>query len=814
MPTPTRLSKMRARLPHNNKDRWMKRSLTALALVIAAAAGGMTWYLHDKQPQRDGELVLGALQAPVTVDYDERGVPHIRAENEADMYRALGFVHAQDRLFQMELLRRLARGELAEVLGEKLVPTDRLFRTLEIGRHADAYAARLEAGSPSTQALQHYLEGVNQYQASRPRPLEFDLLGIEPRPFTMADTLSIAGYMAYSFAAALRTEPVMTHIRDALGADYLELFDLDWHPQGVFGTSLAAGDWQDLSALAKLSNSALEETGLPQFEGSNAWAVSGSRTASGKPLLAGDPHIRFSLPAVWYEAHLQAPGYELYGYHHALIPSAMLGHNRNFAWSLTMFQNDDLDLIAERVNPDNANQVWYQGNWVDLEQRTETIRVKGVEPVQITLRRSPHGPIINDALGQTSGSTPIAMWWAFLETDNPMLDAFYQLGRADSLDKARAAVEKIEAPGLNVLWASARGDIGWWAAAKLPRRPAGVNPTFILDGASGEADKLGYHPFSANPQEENPERGYILSANYQPVPASGIEIPGYYNLPDRGQRLNQRLSDASVKWDTHNSQALQLDPGTGYGPRLLAPILDELRAAATTDEERALAEQLAEWNGDHALDSVAATLFNQLTYQLAREAMADELGEVFFDSLLQTRVLDTALPRLTANADSPWWNRQGSEQRESRAQIVADAWHASLTHLRSVLGNDVDAWNWGRGHTLTHQHALGQQQPLAWLLNVGPFAAPGGHETPNNLSHKVGPAPWPVVYGPSTRRLVDLADADKALGGIPVGQSGVPFDAHYGDQAAPHVAGKYQPQHLSEADVKANSQGTLKLLPR
>ncbi|MDH1869919.1 penicillin acylase family protein [Pseudomonas chengduensis] len=792
----------------------MKRSLTALALVIAAAAGGLTWYLHDKQPQRDGEVVLGALQAPVTVDYDERGVPHIRAENEADMYRALGFVHAQDRLFQMELLRRLARGELAEVLGEKLVPTDRLFRTLEIGRHADAYAARLDADSPSTQALQHYLEGVNQYQASRPRPLEFDLLGIEPRPFTMADTLSIAGYMAYSFAAALRTEPVMTHVRDALGADYLELFDLDWHPQGVLGTSLAAGDWQDLSALAQLSNSALEGTGLPQFEGSNAWAVSGSRTASGKPLLAGDPHIRFSLPAVWYEAHLQAPGYELYGYHHALIPSAMLGHNRDFAWSLTMFQNDDLDLIAERVNPDNANQVWYQGNWVDLEQRTETIRVKGVEPVQITLRRSPHGPIINDALGQTSGSTPIAMWWAFLETDNPMLDAFYQLGRADSLEKARTAVEKIEAPGLNVLWASASGDIGWWAAAKLPLRPAGVNPTFILDGASGEADKLGYHPFSANPQEENPQRGYILSANYQPVPASGIEIPGYYNLPDRGQRLNQRLSDASVKWDTQNSQALQLDPGTGYGPRLLAPILDELRAAAANDEERALAEQLAKWNGDHALDSVAATLFNQLIYQLAREAMADELGEVFFDSLLQTRVLDTALPRLTANADSPWWNRQGSEQRESRAQIVADAWRASLTHLRSVLGNDIEAWNWGRGHTLTHQHPLGQQQPLAWLLNVGPFAAPGGHETPNNFSHKVGPAPWPVVYGPSTRRLVDLADADKALGGIPVGQSGVPFDAHYGDQAASHVAGKYQPQHLSAADVKANSQGTLKLLPR
>lgn len=792
----------------------MKRSLTALALLVAAAAGGLTWYLHDKQPQRDGELVLSELHAPVTVNYDELGVPHIRAENEADLYRALGYVHAQDRLFQMELLRRLARGELAEVLGEKLVPTDRLFRTLELGRHADTYATRLDADSPSVQALQNYLDGINQYQASRPLPVEFDLLGIEPRPFTVADTLSVAGYMAYSFAAALRTEPLMSHVRDSLGADYLKVFDLAWHPDGVVGSALSAGDWKDLSALAQLSDTALADSGLPQFEGSNAWAVSGSRTASGKPLLAGDPHIRFSLPAVWYEAHLQAPGYDLYGYHHALIPSAMLGHNRDFAWSLTMFQNDDLDLIAERVNPDNPNQVWYQGRWVDLEQRTETIQVKNAAPVQLTLRRSPHGPIINDALGQTSGSTPIAMWWAFLETDNPILDAFYQLNRANTLDKARTAAEKIEAPGLNVVWANAAGDIGWWAAAKLPLRPAGVNPTFILDGASAEADKLGYHPFSANPQEENPARGYIVSANYQPVPASGIEIPGYYNLPDRGQRLNQRLSDASVKWDLHNSQALQLDTGTDYPMRVLTPILDELRAAAQGEQEQAMVQALADWNGEHPPDSVSATLFNQLLYQLAHEAMADELGDAFFDSLLQSRVLDVALPRLTADATSPWWHRQGGSDEETRAQIVADAWRASLAHLREQFGDDPAAWQWGRAHTLTHTHPLGQQQPLAWLLNAGPYAAPGSHEVPNNLSHKIGPAPWQVVYGPSTRRLVDLADASTALGSNPVGQSGVPFDPHYADQAAGHVLGVYRPQHLSEADVTANSQGTLRLLPR
>lgn len=478
-----------------------------------------------------------------------------------------------------------------------------------------------------------------------------------------------------------------------------------------------------------------------------------------------------------------------------------------------MFQNDDLDLIAEKSNPDNPDQVWYQGQWVNLESREETIQVKDGEPVKLTLRRSPHGPIINDALGAAAGKTPIAMWWAFLETENPILDAFYQLNRADSLDKARAASEKIHSPGLNIIWANASGDIGWWAAAKLPQRPDGVNPYFILNGSTGEADKPGYLPFSANPHEENPQRGFIVSANYQPLSPTGVAIPGYYNLPDRGVRLNQRLAESGVKWDVQNSQALQLDTTTGYGPRLLAPILGDLRAAATDDAERGLVEQLANWQGDHPLDSTAATLFNQLTYELSNALMRDELGDAFFDSLLQTRILDSALPRLTNEPASPWWDKRDTPQKETRADVVKAAWQASLAHLKKTLGEDSSKWQWGNGHTLTHSHPLGQQKPLNLLFNVGPFAAPGGHEVPNNLSQRVGPAPWEVFYGPSTRRLIDLADAEHALGINPVGQSGVPFDRHYKDQAEAYIRGEYVPMHFAEDEVKANSRETLKLVP-
>jgi penicillin amidase len=790
----------------------MKRLLKIIVIIVIVIGAAGVWYIYNKQPVRSGEVSLVNLLAPVKVHYDERGVPHIQAQNEADMYRALGFVHAQDRLFQMEMVRRLARGELAAILGPKLLATDRLFRTLGIRTHADEYVTKMDPNTSANKALTAYLDGVNQYQNTHPAPLEFDILGISKRPFTPEDTLSIAGYMAYSFAAAFRTEPVLSYIRDQLGAEYLEVFDLAWHPEGVVPTSLTAGDWQDLSQLADISHQALTDSGLALFEGSNAWAVSGSRTASGKPLLAGDPHIGFAVPSVWYEAHLSYPGFELYGHHQALNPLASLGHNLDFGWSITMFQNDDIDLIAEKLNPDNANQVWYQGQWVEMQGRSEKIEVKGAEPVTINLRRSPHGPIINDALGKHAGETPIAMWWAFLETENPILDAFYQLNRADTLAKARAASEKIHAPGLNIVWANASGDIGWWAAAQLPLRPSGVDPTFILDGTSPEADKLGFVPFTANPQEENPARGYIVSANYQPVPDSGIKVPGYYNLPARGIQIDKYLADNSVKWNLQNSQALQLDTGSGYAQRLLKPLLPIIQTAASTDEQE-LVLLLSNWNGEHNLDDIAATIFNQLVYQLTYEAMGDEMGDGFFGTLIKTRAIDFALPRLAGEPNSPWWDNRTTSDIEDRAAIVALAWQASLEHLRKTFGNNTENWQWGKAHTLTHGHPLGSQKPLDKLFNVGQFAAPGGHETPNNLSHKIGPAPWPVIYGPSTRRLIDFADPSQSLGINPVGQSGVLFDEHYQDQAEPYINGEYQKQHFSESDVAANTESTLQLVP-
>ncbi len=799
----------------------MKRALKLVALLIAVllllGGAGSAWYLHSKQPQRSGSLSLKQLHAPVSVRYDEHGVPHIRAENEADLYRALGYVQAQDRLFQMEMMRRLAQGELAEVLGPKLADVDRLFRTLGIRAHAQESAAKMNPLSPASKALIAYLDGINQFQATHPAPLEFDLIGIPKRPFTVQDTFAVTGYLAYSFAATFRTEPALSYVRDKLGAAYLKAFDLDTRPEGVLQASGSSAmnrpDWQVLAQLAQVSEQALADAGLPRYEGSNAWAIAGSRTASGKPMLAGDPHIAYSAPSVWYEAHLSAPGFELYGHHQGLVPTALLGHNSQFGWSLTMFENDDIDLIAEKANPANPNQIWYHDQWVELQSSEETIVVKGAAPIKLTLRRSPHGPIITDAYPTLLGKTPVAMWWAFLETENPILDAIYELNRADTAAKASQAASKIHAPGLNVVWANASGDIGWWAAAKLPIRPANVNPSFILDGSLPEADKLGFYPFSENPHEVNPARGYIVSANHEPRSPNGVAIPGYYCVPERVQRLDERLRQPGVKWDSKASQALQLDVKTDYAARILKPVLPVLQGVVTDPGERALLQLLASWDGQQNTESVATTLYTQFVYELARAAMADEMGEVQFKNLLATRALEFALPRLVSDVTSPWWDNRNTPTVESRTDTIKEAWRATLSHLRTTLGADSTGWTWGKAHTLTHGHPLAAQKPLDKLFNIGPFAAPGGRELPNNLGSNIGPAPWAVSYGPSTRRVIDFADAGKAVGINPIGQSGVLFDAHYKDQAQTFISGGYVAQHLAEADVAANTHSTLTLAP-
>jgi penicillin amidase len=701
-------------------------------------------------------------------------------------------------------MRRLAQGRLAEIFGSKLIKTDTLFRTLGISRHADQYVANANKNTPAWQAFDNYLSGVNHFQSTGKLPIEFDLLGIKPTAFTLEDSVSVAGYMAYSFAVAMRTEPVMTYIANQLDSEHLELFDLD-----QANNSGLAINQDTLASLTQLGELSELHQSLGQLEGSNAWAIHGSRTASGKPILESDPHISFSVPGTWYEAHVQTGDFEMYGHHLPLVAPAMLGHNRQFGWGITMFQNDDIDFYLEKTNPDNAKQVWSTDHWQDIQTYPEVIRVKDEADVNIEVRTTRNGPIINDVFDGYSNSQPVSLWWTFTQSDNPMLEAFYGMNHANNIDEFALAVQGIHAPGLNIMYANADNNIGWWAAARIPKRPDHVLPWQILDGASGLDSPQGFYDFKYNPQEVNPDRGYIVSANARQHKYLDFMTPGYYNFPARAEKITEKIS-ALDQATLANQQPIQLDIGSDYAKRALTTMLTTLAESEKSNNPE-LVQQLQQWDGNFTLSSIAATVFIEWQYQLAEQAFNDELGDDLFGLMKRTRKIDYGFYNILKAPNSPWWNSINNDQVNSMSDVVNNSWETTLTTLSNNLGENWRDWQWQKVHTFELAHALGASKLLRPLFNIGPVPVVGAHAVPNNLSQKFTSGHHSVTAGPSTRRLIDFAQPEKSLGILPAGQSGNPFDRHYKDQFELYTQGQYRPQ-IMDMDT-SSTKSTLTFQP-
>ena len=710
-----------------------KAGLGVVILLIIILGLGF-WYLNVKKAARSGTLSLPGLSAPVTVRFDAFAVPHIYADTQTDAYYALGYVHAQERLFQMELLRRLAKGQLSEILGPKLKDTDIFFRTLRLKQFGQAYAEKANKTTPAFQVSQAYLNGINHFIHTGKAPVEFDLLGIPKTDFRLSDVVSVAGYMAYSFASGFKTDPVLTFIKEALGPAYLG--DLDYRLKDAPPVKpLTAATHESLARLAALVAD-IETVHAPVgcFEGSNAWAVRGNRTASGKPILAGDPHISHSNPSVWYEAHMVTPDLNFYGHFLAGVPMALLGYNQDIAWSLTMFQNDDVDLFVETPNPANPDQVRDHGRWTDLIIEHETIRVKGEKDLDLKVRQSRHGPIINDAMDLLGHEKkPVAVSWVFHDFNNDMINGLYELSRIHTVFQAPAALEKIYAPGLNFVMADSGGNIGWWAVAKLPARPDHVDPNFIQDGSDPANDYTGSLPFEDNPQFINPASGIIVSANQQPQDFGTGTVPGYYNIENRARRIEALLESKPARWTPKDMQAIQLDTASAFYKAIkdkavaLLAALPQLHQDPVSEDAFA---RLKNWDGDHRISTQGAAVFYTFHYYLIETVFNDELGEDRFKAFLRTCLPDRAVPKILGLEDSPWWDDTTTPEKESRGDILANAWQKTVDRLKAVAGNDPENWAWGDLHTVEYVHALGRQKPLDRLFNIGPFNVAGSRDVP------------------------------------------------------------------------------------
>ena len=787
--------------------------LALMILVLAVIIGGYV-FLSASKPDYQGEMSLPGLESQVSIHFDDFGVPHIYAENERDLYYALGYVHAQDRLFQMELLRRVGAGRLSEILGPDLIETDRFLRTIGINEIAE-HSAKVylnEDNEPFQIAALAYLEGINSFIDNGATPPEFTLLGIPKEDFTPADLFRAVGYIGFNFNTAMRTDPLLTTIASKLGPDYLNDLVINTIKENTTIPTYMV-DSSSIHHITETSLSVLNKLPVPEWMGSNSWVVGPSKSKSGYPLFANDAHIGFSQPSVWYEAHLNSPGFNFYGNHLAGFPFALIGHNDFSAWGLTIFPNDDMDFYKEKTDPENSQQVWAIDHWDPISSRKEVISVKNGEDIEIEVRSTRHGPIINEVspVIDSLEIEPVSFSWTFTKFPCKALQTAYGMAHSRSMREFKQAISQLEAPGLNITYADKDGNIAWWAVARLIKRPPLVEPKMILDGSSGNDDPIGYYPFESNPHAENPPEGFVYSANNQPDSAFGILHPGYYYPGLRGQRIMDLLSGKD-NWDLQSFKEMVLDDTSPLFPDIGQLIVQNL-TGELNDQEQEVADILDQWDGSHGSKEIAPSVYYKLTNQLQKNTLQDELGAGNYKIYTTTLVARRTLSNLILNDSSLWWDDINSLEIEDRNQIINKSFRETVAALSEQLGPDPKSWYWERMHSVEHVHAIGQRKPFNHLFNVGPFPIAGGDEVINKMDFDKTSSPYKVRSGASMRILIDLADMQNSLSVIPTGQSGHPLSPHYQDQATLFHEGKFRPQLMNRKMILSNARHTLTLNP-
>lgn len=798
--------------------KWITRIGIGLISLICLILASLYFYAQSCKPEYQGRRTLKGLKQEVTIYFDDYGIPHIYALNEPDAYYALGYVHAQERLFQMDMIRHVGAGRLSELLGKDFIQIDRFLRTLGIEAHAKASASTYMRDTTNAyqKAAIAYVNGINSFIDQGKLPVEYKLIGIPKSYFTVDDLYLVSGYMSFSFALAFKTDPLCQGIY-GLGKKYLN----ELSPHYVEGTERIPCSKSNIRSDSSLLciNEMLNLLPVAPWIGSNAFVAAPSRTQNGKVLFGNDTHIAYAQPSVWYEAHLEYPGQSFYGNFLAGFPFAAIGHNQKIAWGLTILEQDDVDFYIEKQNPENENEYLTPDGWATYEIRKETVKVKGGDDVHFEVKHTRHGPVMNSVMEDLTEveRNPVSMFWVHTKFPSTLLHVTYELAHAQNITDAEGAVAKIISPGLNVMYGDADGNIAWWAAAKLMKRKPHVNPVLFLDGSSGKDDIVGYYDFKDNPHGINPASGFLYSANNQPDSMQGILYPGYYVPDDRAQKivtyagLKEKLTVADFKeW--------QGDVISNEHARYAHSFFEWIQSNPSVGKDQVSIQALnalKNWNGSHEVNDIGPTVYYKLLYHMWQMSVADELGEKPFLTFLNTHLMKNAIRVFIYNEQSEWWDHIKTEAKETRNDIMLQAFKRSIEQLQHQLGNNVNDWSWGRVHTLEHINPVGRQKPLNEFFNVGPLAAPGGMETLNNSGFQLNAdGLYPATFGPSMRVIIDFADIEHSISINPTGQSGVFSSEHYDDQALAYINCKYRKQMMNKKEITETGKNKLILSPR
>jgi len=788
--------------------RVLRRALAVVAAAGVLLAAALFAVLARSVAPRSGLEPLPGLRDTVTVVFDRLAIPSISAADDLDAFAALGFLHARERLWQMELSRRAAEGRLAEVLGPAAVSSDRFLRTLDVPRVAERSLALLPDGSRAV--LDAYVRGVNAWILGRTRPLppEFQLLRFEPEPWTARQSLEVARMMAWDLTNA-DFELDLARAAARVGAARARELVPDYPDDGPVILPEGAGRWDTAAArgargraghespsallaasevpvVPPLAAALLDGAGMSRA--SNSWVVGPARSASGRPILANDPHLSLRAPSLWYLAAVSGPGYRVAGATIPGLPAVIIGRNSRIAWGLTNVGVDDVDFVIERLNADST-AVLTSAGWVPTEVARESIAVRGSAPVPFTLVRTPHGPLVDRDLPGREPLTGVAMRWNAHEPSDE-LTAILGVARAGDWTAFSAALRGFLAPEQNWVYADVDGNIGYRMNGRVPVRRSG-------DGAlptPGWTDEGRWERF-LGPEELpwalNPPEGFVATANNRVVgPGYPHLLTRRWELPWRAARIRELIAGAGPL-TADRAAAMQLDTVDLFARWAREPAARAAEGAGRPD----LARTLREWDGTAGSDRVEPTLFYVWYRILQRLALEDETGGA---------APNAAMQRWLRDGDSPWCDDVRTPAREDCAALAVLAMREAIPV--------AEGRPWGRVHRTVSAHALGGVPVLARLLrlNVGPSARAGSPHTVNVAGFGSSP-PFTNTFAASFRQVVDLADIDGGRMILSTGQAGNPMSRHYRDQARLWWSGELRGV-LVGADERAGAS-TLRLTP-
>lgn len=795
-----------------------KRKLSIFGAILGAIGVATVATLRKSLPQTRGTLSLNVLHQPVEIIRDRWGVPHIYAKNTHDLFVAQGFVHAQDRLWQMESQRRLGFGRLAELIGKRAIQTDRYMRILGLGRAAQHDLTHLSEDARTS--IEAYVSGVNAFinQHRNKLPPEFMLLKHTPEPWQVVDVLVWGKVMALSLSGNWAQEVLRAQMVSLMGSTRAAQYAI------TARTDLPLVVPAEITYTPDIGQSALDlaQGAQPWLNesndrGSNNWVVAGSHTKSGQPLLANDPHLGLTVPSIWYEIHLDAPDYHVAGASFAGVPGVIIGHNNTIAWGVTNSMTDLQDLYMERFDlSDPAGLRYeYQGQWQQAELIYETINVKGDAPIIEPVRITRHGPIITP-LTRPDGSrenNPLALRWT-AHDQSTLVDSILALNRAHDWQSFRDALTMWDVPPQNFVYADTAGNIGYQLAGHIPMRSQG-DGKLPVPGWNGEYEWQGMIPFAQLPMQYNPSEGFIVTANNQIVSDDFVPaVHGEWANGWRAARIRQLLTQSSAH-DMSTFARIHADQRSLSGLELISIAGRLPNGDALANQARAI---LAGWDGELHVDSIAATIAVQLMDEIKRAVFAPVaqtmelvVGFGAFASRPGQDYMARSLPQILnalVHNNNDWF-----DDGRTWEQILLQAWPATLTTIRKRLGDDPVKWRYGNWHTLKFNHPLGAIPLIGKLFSRGPFAFGGNGDTVNVCGITTTPDGMTTYSTASLRIICDPSDWEQCRSIHPVGQSGHALSQHYADFIKPWINTEYHPMPWDRRRVEEMSQDKLTLTP-